>query len=199
MIQEYITKGINEKDEFFQIWTNFISVRGSRYQGSVNAVRFGLSTTIKSFVKSMIEDFYALGKSPNANMIMHWLSVIETAPEYWAQQMIDNLSISMSGRKNHNVALDYLVERLVDTVSNSCNRSSCSEKTALRVSTNSSFLHDIRSNFEQHFAPNTGIYPFPLFYLFFTPFTYCPLPDSYLTSLTIFSIIHIPLSLHSFY
>src|SRR5271163_132143 len=98
LIQSYITKGTNENDEFFQIWTNFISVRGFRYQGSINAVRFGLNTTINSFAKSMIEDFYAVGKSPNANMIMHWLSVKSTAPLYWGQQMVDNLSISMSGR-----------------------------------------------------------------------------------------------------
>lgn len=70
----------------------------------------------------MIEDFYSVGKSPNANMIMHWLSVVATAPPFWSQQIIDTLSISMSGRRHHNCALDFFMERLVDTVSHGCNR-----------------------------------------------------------------------------
>lgn len=134
----------------------------------------------------MIEDFYALGKSPNANMIMHWLSVVATVPRFWSQQMLASLSLSMKGRKYHNVATDYYTERLVDAISSGCNRYiylfllfyftiyllnimirfACSKKTAQRVSTNASLLREIRDNFEANFAPTVGISVFLYLFLF---------------------------------
>jgi hypothetical protein len=129
----YIAEGTEQKDENFQIWIDFLFNRGCLYQGCRNAVRFTQHDLIKSYVKTMALDFYAVGKNPNAWMIMHWLSVLATAPVYWSKLMVDALTLSMSGRKNHNVALDFYNERLVDTISSSCNRFACSKNTAERV------------------------------------------------------------------
>lgn len=153
-IDMYIAKGKQEKDEYFEIWTDFLFVRGMLYQGCRNAVRFAQHSLIKSYVKSMVSDFFAVGKSPNANMILKWLCTLATVPPYWANLMLENLTLSMTGRKNHNVALDYYNERMVDAISRGCDRFACSPKTAARVSCNASLLHEIRRAFESEFDVN---------------------------------------------
>lgn len=151
IIQEYIAKGKAANDQNFIIWTDFLFNRGMLYQGSRDAVRRGQHDLIHSLVKSMAIDFFAVGKNPNGTMIMQWLTTLETVPPYWRQQMLAGLTVSMKGKEGHNVAADYYMERMIDTIESGIggSRFVASKNTAARVACNVAYLSQIKENFKQ--------------------------------------------------